>query len=65
MEPCNSNTPTGESGQIGGHQGAINSRARAARRWVATAADPDLQREARNDAIDAHIAAAAHPQHRP
>lgn len=63
MEICNSNTPTGESGQVGGG-GAATARHRrwaAAGQWVATG-----DTSARNEAIEQHHIAEGHQaQHRP
>ena len=63
MEDCNSNTPTGESGQIGaGHANAIRRRNAAAGQYAATG-DP----AAKGEAIEQHSIAeghAAHPDNR-
>lgn len=57
MEDCNSNTPTGESNQIGasGHAGWIARRNAAARNWAETG-DP----RALGYAIEAHGIAEGH-----
>lgn len=57
MEDCNSNTPSGESGQVGGRQGAIDRRNAAARNYFETG-DP----RARTYAIGQHDIAELYPK---